>query len=179
MTVIRRGLMTAAAAGALIAAAAPIHAADRAAVKIGDVVSTTGVNAAGAGTAAKPHYELRARDVAEAGGFMPPDGARLPVEITAYDGRPETQEAIRGIERLARQVEVDFILPPRGAGFNLAVAPLMARFGCPQPAGASVVPRAGDFAKRWPASFRRLGSTGEYAEAPAGLLQAQGGALNG
>jgi len=35
---------------------------------------------------------------------------------------------VRAIERLATRDEVDLILPPWGAGSNLAIAPLMARF---------------------------------------------------
>ena len=38
-----------------------------------------------------------------------------------YDDRSSAEEVVRAIERLANQDQVDFILPPWGTGFNLAV----------------------------------------------------------
>ena len=148
----------------------PLKAADAKSVKIGYVVSKTGANAAGAQTTTIPNYELWVADVQQAGGLKLPDGSMLPVEIVAYDDRSQTEEVVRGIERLARQDKVDFILPPWGTGFNLAVAPLMARFGYPQLAGTSVVPKADNIAKKWPNAFWLLGSAESYAKSLVGVL---------
>jgi len=78
---------------------------------------------------------------------------------------------VRAIERLATQDEVDFILPPWGTGFNLAVAPLFDRFGYPQLAVSSVTDKAPEFVQRWKRSFWMLGGGSDYTDALAGLLK--------
>jgi hypothetical protein len=51
------------------------------------------------------------------------------IEVVEYDNRSANQDLVRAIERLASQDKVDLILPPWGTGANLAIAPLMAKFG--------------------------------------------------
>ncbi|MDR5652365.1 amino acid ABC transporter substrate-binding protein [Ruixingdingia sedimenti] len=181
---VNRRMLLGTAAAAVIALSGAVPAAlaqDRSAVRIGYVVSQTGVNAAGAGTTTIPNYELWVHDVNAAGGLKLPDGSRLPIEVTTYDDRSQTEEVVRGIERLANQDKVDFILAPWGTGFNLAVAPLMARFGYPQLAATSVVPPIPDIYKRWPTAFWMLGTADGYGDSLAGVLkpQVEAGALNG
>ncbi|RCK21752.1 amino acid ABC transporter substrate-binding protein [Thalassospira lucentensis] len=179
----RRGLLavTAACALALTSVAGMAMAQDRTSVRIGYAVSKTGVNAAGANTTTIPNYELWAKDVEAADGLTLPDGSKLPLEIIAYDDRSATEDLVRSVERLARQDEVDFILAPWGTGFNLAVAPLFARFGYPQLAGTSVVPNIDGLSDRWPNSFWLLGSSEAYAHALVDVLQpaVNSGELNG
>ena len=180
MALSRRGLMAATlAAGALTSGAATAASAQDT-VKIGYVVSKTGPNAAGAETTTIPNYELWVHDVNEAGGLKLPDGSQRMIEVVEYDDRSQTEEVVRGIERLARQDEVDFILAPWGTGFNLAVAPLMARFGYPQLAGTAVIPSIGDFAERWPMSFWLLGSAEDYTGDLVSVLDsaAEAGTIN-
>lgn len=161
---------------AFAGAAVPAFAQDRSSVRIGYVVSQTGMNAAGAGTTTIPNYELWVHDVNAAGGLKLPDGSQLPIEVIVYDDRSQTEEVVRGIERLANQDRVDFILAPWGTGFNLAVAPLMARFGYPQLAGTSVVPQIPEVYKRWPTAFWMLGVSEGYGQSLAGLLESQAAA---
>ncbi len=139
-------------------------------IKIGYAVSKTGPNAAGAGMTTIPNYVLWVKDVNAAGGIRLPDGRQLPLEVIEYDDRSASEEAVRAIERLATQDKVDFILPPWGTGFNLAIAPLMARFGYPQLAVTAVTDKAPEFAKRWNKSFWFLGGGSDYAEALSNLL---------
>lgn len=157
------------------------QAQDRKAVRIGYAVSKTGPNAAGAGITTIPNYVLWAKDVAAAGGLELPDGSRLPIEVVEYDDRSATEEVVRAVERLATQDKVDFILPPWGTGFNLAIAPLMDRFGYPQLAVTAVTDKAPEFAKRWKRSFWFLGGGGDYARALAELMAAARakGSING
>lgn len=162
MALSRRGLMAATLAAGALTMGAGTAATAQDTVKIGYVVSKTGPNAAGAETTTIPNYQLWVNDVNEAGGLTLPDGSKRTIEVVEYDDRSQTEEVVRGIERLARQDEVDFILAPWGTGFNLAVAPLMARFGYPQLAGTAVIPSIGDFAERWPMSFWLLGSAEDY-----------------
>jgi branched-chain amino acid transport system substrate-binding protein len=161
-------------AGAATAAAmtaTAVHAADRTSVKIGYAVSKSGPNATGAGITTIPNYALWVKEVNEAGGLAMPDGTRLPIEVVEYDDRSSAEDAVRAVERLATQDEVDFILPPWGTGFNLAIAPLMDRFGYPHLAVTAVTDMAPQFAKRWKKSFWMLGGGHDYATAIAGVLK--------
>lgn len=159
-----------AAVSALAIGAAPLQAQDREAIKIGYAVSLTGINAGGAGITTVRNYELWQKAVEAAGGLELPDGTRLPVEFIVYDDRSSAEEVVRAVERLATQDEVDFILPPWGTGFNLAAAPLFARFGYPQLAVTAVTDRADEFVARWDNSFWLLGGATDYSLALVDLL---------
>ena len=154
----------------------PVVAAEMKSVKIGYAVSKTGINAAGAGITTIPNYVLWAKDVHDAGGLEMPDGSRLPIEVIEYDDRSDTAGAVRAIERLATKDKVHFILPPWGTGFNLAVAPLMDRFGYPQLAVTAATDKADEFVKRWKKSFWFLGGGRDYSSALAKLLAASSNA---
>lgn len=175
-TVLRRALLLAASAcgaAALVWSAtsgAAIAQDDRTSVTIGYAVSLSGANAGGAGITTIPNYRLWVEDVNAEGGLLLPDGSRLPIEVVEYDDRSSAEEAVRAVERLATQDEVDFILPPWGTGFNLAIAPLMARFGYPQIAVTAVTDRAPEFVERWPTSFWLLGGGADYSTALAAVM---------
>lgn len=143
---------------------------ERKAVKIGYAVSKTGVNAGGAGITTIPNYKLWVHEVNAAGGLELPDGSRLPIEVVEYDDRSSSEEVVRAVERLITQDKVDFVLSPWGTGFNLAVAPLLDRYGYPLIASASVTDRAPEFAKRWPRSFWLLGGGADYAGAAGDVI---------
>ncbi len=168
----KTGILTAAlavsvAAAGLLAAPATVAAET---VRIGYAVSKTGPNSAGAGITTIPNYTLWVKDVNDAGGLKMPDGSRRMIEVVEYDDRSSSEEAVRAVERLAVQDKVDFILPPWGTGFNLAVAPLMDRFGYPQLAVTAVTDKAPAFAKRWKKSFWFLGGGEDYSVALANIL---------
>ncbi|WP_068116006.1 amino acid ABC transporter substrate-binding protein [Tropicimonas marinistellae] len=147
------------------------HAADdKTSITIGYAVSKSGPNAGGADMTVTPNYELWVNEVNEAGGIKLPDGSQLPIEVVEYDDRSSAEEVVRAVERLATQDEVDFILPPWGTGFNLAVAPLMAKFGYPHLAGAAVTDKAPEFVERWDTSFWFMGGGGDYTSALADIL---------
>jgi branched-chain amino acid transport system substrate-binding protein len=139
-------------------------------ITIGYAVSKSGPNAGGADMTVTPNYQLWVHEVNAAGGLKLPDGRQLPIEVIEYDDRSSAEEVVRAVERLATQDKVDFILPPWGTGFNLAVAPLMARFGYPHLAGAAVTDKAPDFVKRWDTSFWFMGGGGDYTGALADIL---------
>ena len=167
----RRGvcaLLTSVALTALATGATMAQAQDK--VRIGYVASKSGPAATGAGITVIPNYELWVRDVNGAGGLKLPDGSQRPIELISYDDRSSAEEAVRAVERLASQDKVDFILPPWGTGFNLAVAPMMDRLGYPQLAVTSMTDKAPDFAARWKKSFWLLGGGHDYAGALAELI---------
>ncbi|WP_176695359.1 amino acid ABC transporter substrate-binding protein [Phaeobacter sp. B1627] len=150
-----------------------LQAQERDKVTIGYAVSKSGPNAGGADMTVTPNYELWVEEVNAAGGLKLPDGRQLPIEVIAYDDRSSAEEVVRAVERLATQDEVDFILPPWGTGFNLAVAPLMAKFGYPHLAGAAVTDKASDFVKRWDSSFWFMGGSADYVNALTEILIAE------
>ncbi len=165
----RRAALRAVSAGMVAAmAAASWAAADDATVKIGYAVARTGPNATGAGITTIPNYELWIDTVNKAGGLEMPDGSRRMIEVVEYDSRSSNEDLVRAVERLVSQDKVDLILPPWGTGANLAIAPLMARFGYPQLAVTAVTDKAPEFAARWERSFWMLGGGHDYA---AGLVE--------
>ncbi|WP_417587488.1 amino acid ABC transporter substrate-binding protein [Pararhodobacter oceanensis] len=136
-------------------------------ITIGYAVARTGANATGAGITTIPNYELWVETVNQAGGLTLPDGSQRMIEVIEYDNRSSNEDLVRAIERLASQDEVDLILPPWGTGGNLAIAPLMARYGYPQLAVTAVTDRAPEFVERWDRSYWMLGGGHDYA---AGLV---------
>ena len=170
MRVTRR--TTIAMAGVIATAFAGTARAQDETVRIGYAVSKTGQNAAGAGITTIPNYTLWVDDVNKAGGLTLPDGTQRLIEVVEYDDRSSSEEAVRAIERLATQDEVDLILPPWGTGFNLAIAPLMNRFGYPHLAVTAATDRAPELAARWDNSFWFLGGGKDYAESLAEVLTA-------
>ena len=182
-TVTRRRALRYFGMSAAIAAATfalPSAAQERSSVRIGYAISKTGANSGGAGITTLPNYQLWVKDVNDAGGLELPDGSRLPIEVIEYDDRSSAEEVVRAVERLAAQDKVDFILPPWGTGFNLAVAPLFDRFGYPQLAVSAVTDKAPEFVERWKKSYWLLGGGHDYTNALAGLLTraAEGGQVN-
>lgn len=140
-------------------------------VKIGYAVSKTGQNSAGAGTSTIPNYKLWVAEVNSAGGLKLPDGSKAKIEVVEYDDRSSTEEVVRAVERLAKQDKVDFILPPWGTGFNLAIAPLMDKLGYPHLAVTAITDKAPKLAKRWKSSFWFLGGGSDYATALVNVLK--------
>lgn len=171
--VTRRLTLSALAVLAITASAQGLSAQERDKVTIGYAISKSGPNAGGAGMTVTPNYELWVQEVNAAGGLKMPDGSQLPIEVTAYDDRSSAEEVVRAVERLATQDKVDIILPPWGTGFNLAVAPLMAKFGYPHLAGAAVTDKAPDFVKRWDSSFWFMGGSVDYVAAFTDVLIAE------
>ncbi|MBY6158927.1 MAG: amino acid ABC transporter substrate-binding protein [Pseudomonadota bacterium] len=150
-------------------------------VKIGYAVARTGPSATGAGITTIPNYELWVDSVNKAGGLTLPDGSKKMIEVVEYDNRSANQDLVRAIERLASQDKVDLILPPWGTGANLAIAPLMAKFGYPQLAVTAVTDKAPEFAARWDRSFWMLGGGHDYAKGLVDVLTAarDAGTING
>jgi branched-chain amino acid transport system substrate-binding protein len=103
-------------------------------IRMGYAVSLSGVNAQGAATTTLPGYDLWVKDVNDGGGIMVKEyGKKIPVEVVAkYDDTSNAETLLRLEEKLMSQDKVDFVLPPWSTGFNLAVAPIFAKYGYPQ-----------------------------------------------
>jgi branched-chain amino acid transport system substrate-binding protein len=168
---LRNTLVVAAAVAALGTASAVFGQQAPTAIKIGWAISKTGPYVGGASITTLPAYQVWVKDVNAAGGIMLKSlGKKLPVEVTEYDDRSNSDEMIKGIERLATQDKVDFILPPWGTAFNLAAGPILNRYGYPHLAVTATTDRAPELAKRWPNSFWFLGTSTQGALALVDVL---------
>jgi len=128
---------------------APAQAQDT--IRIGWAISKTGPFAAGASVTTLPNYQVWVKDVNDAGGIMlKSTGKKAKIEIIEYDDRSNSEEMIKAVERLATQDKVDFILPPWSTGLNLAVAPVLNKYGYPHLAVTANSNRAPEMVKRWP-----------------------------
>lgn len=166
----RRSMLAAMTAG-LIAAATAISGAGAAdVIKIGVSAPKTGPLAGGAAVSLWPNIQLWAANVKAKGG-IDVGGKKMAIEIVEYDDRTSNEEAVKNIQRLATQDNVDFIVAPYGTGINLAVAPLFNRYGYPQIAVTAVSDRGPEFASRWTNSFWTLGASAEFAKSVADVLK--------
>jgi branched-chain amino acid transport system substrate-binding protein len=132
-------------------------------VKIGYAISKTGPFTGGASITTLGAYLTWIKDVNDAGGLNI-GGKKVPIEIVEYDDRSNSEEMIKGIERLINQDKVDFILPPWGTGFNLAAAPILNRAGYPHLGVTVTSNRAAELAARWSNAAFLLGTPNEGVE---------------
>ena len=109
----------------------------------------TGPLASGAAVTHFPNFKLWAHEVNERGGLKLKDGQHK-VELIEYDDRSQPPETIKAVERLATVDKVDFIMPVYGTGFNLAAAPIFAKYGYPQVTQACVTDQIEPLTKRYP-----------------------------
>jgi branched-chain amino acid transport system substrate-binding protein len=131
----RQPVAIAALAALGVLAASSANAADAPkSIRIGYAASLSGVNAQGAAVTTLPGYDLWVKDVNDAGGIMVKEfGKKIPVEVAAkYDDTSSAENMLRLEEKLMSQDKVDFVLPPWSTGFNLAAAPIFAKYGYPQ-----------------------------------------------
>jgi branched-chain amino acid transport system substrate-binding protein len=144
--------------------------ADAAAVKVGVVGAKTGPLAPGAAVTHFPPYKLWAHEVNERGGLKLKDGQRK-VELIEYDDRTQPSEAIKAVERLATIDKADWIGGLYATGFNLAAAPIFAKYNYPQLTQACVTDQGPTLVKRYPGFFMFQSSTTAYAKGAIGVLK--------
>ncbi len=157
--------------GAALAGAISIGSAQAAdVVKIGVVGPKTGPLAGGAAITHWPNFRLWAHQVNARGGLNLKKGQRK-IKLIEYDDRTQPGETIKAVQRLATQDKADFIMAPYGTGFNLATAPIFAKFGYPQFATAAVTDKRDELTKRYPTIFFMQGPTTEFARGVAIVLK--------
>ncbi|MEJ8473266.1 amino acid ABC transporter substrate-binding protein [Roseibium algae] len=138
-------------------------------VKIGAVAPKTGPLAGGATVTQWPTVDLWVAQVNERGGLKLKDGQKK-IELIAYDDKTNPGEHIKAVQRLATQDEVDFIVAPYGTGFNIAAAPIYAKYGYPQIAVSAITDKIGELTERYPSLFFTLGSTTAFVEGVRDVL---------
>ena len=140
-------------------------------IRIGYAISLSGVNAQGAAVTTLPGYNLWVHDVNEKGGIMVKEfGKRIPIEVTEYDDTSNAETVVRLTERLMSQDKVDFVLPPWSTGFNIAVAPVYARYGYPQLAVTANANDEADLVKQMPTLFFFLNQPANFGAALVEVL---------
>jgi branched-chain amino acid transport system substrate-binding protein len=144
--------------------------ADAATVKVGVVGAKTGPLAPGAAVTHFPPYKLWAHEINERGGLKLKDGQRK-IELIEYDDRTQPSEAIKAVERLATVDKADWIGGVYATGFNLAVAPIFAKYNYPQLTQACVTDQGPTLVKRYPGFFMFQSSTTAYAKGAIDVLK--------
>lgn len=139
-------------------------------IKIGSVAHKTGPLAGGDAVTQAPSIQLWVAQVNERGGLKMKDGSRRKVELIEYDDRTDPGEAIKAIERLATQDKADFVIAPYGTGFNVATAPVFAKYGYPQIAVSAITDKTAELTQRYPSIFFTLGTTTAFANSVAEIL---------
>lgn len=149
-------------------AALPVHAADAPkSIRIGYAISLSGVNAQGAATTTLPGYDLWVHDVNAQGGiFVKEFNKKIPVEVAAkYDDTSSAETMLRLEEKLMTEDKVDFVLPPWSTGFNLAAAPIFAKYGYPDLAVTANANDEEQLVKQFPTLFFFLNQPIHFGQA--------------
>ena len=172
-TQLRRTISAAALAAFGTFVAWPAGAADAPkSIRIGYAISLSGVNAQGVAVTTLPGYDLWVKDVNDKGGIMVKEfGKRILVEVAAkYDDTSSAENLLRLEEKLMSQDKVDFVLPPWSTGFNLAVAPIFAKYGYPQLAVAASSNDEEQLVKQFPTLFFFLNQPPHFGRALIEIL---------
>lgn len=162
-------ILVSAIAGLAMAAAVGSGGALAAEIKIGASAPKTGPLAGGAAVTHWPNIRLWVHQVNARGGLKLKSG-KAKIKLIEYDDRTNPGEAIKAIQRLATQDKADFIVAPFGTGFNLATAPIFARYGYPHLAVSAISDKIEVLTKRYPNIFFMLGSTTTFAGSVADIL---------
>ncbi|ANY08512.1 hypothetical protein AFB00_22075 [Pseudonocardia sp. HH130630-07] len=139
-------------------------------VRVGVAVSRTGTYSV-EGTSVRHGYELWEQKVAESGGIMM-DGVRRPVEVVYYDDQSDPETAIRLVQRLISEDEVDFVFGPYSSGLTIATSAIARQYRTIMFAGGaaanSVFEQGNDYV------FSPLSLTSQYTTSGLDLLHARG-----
>jgi len=138
-------------------------------IKIGAVGPKTGPLAGGAAITHWPNFQLWAKQVNDRGGLKLKSG-QAKVEIIEYDDRTTPGETIKAVERLAAQDKADFIAAPYGTGFNLASAPIFAKYGYPMLTATAITDKIPELTKRYPGMFFNIGDTEAFTKSVADII---------
>ena len=138
-------------------------------IKIGAVAPKTGPLAGGSAVTHWPNIKLWIHQVNARGGLNLKSGKET-LELTEYDDRTNPGETIKAVERLATQDKVDFILAPYGTGFNLAAAPIFAKYGYPLITSTAITDKAEELIARYDNIFFALGDTSTFSQSVVQLL---------
>ena len=139
-------------------------------IKIGQVAPKSGPLAGGAAVTQWPNIELWSKQVNARGG-LDVGGKKMMVEIIEYDDKTNPGEHIKAAQRLAEVDKVDFIVAPYGTGFNLAAAPIYAKYNYPQIGVSAISDKMPELTARYDNLFFTLGNTTSFTDSVIEILQ--------
>lgn len=166
---IRRRLLSMAAAVAVAGAAMAGVATAQDVIKVGAIAPKTGPLAGGATVTQWPNIELWVAQVNERGGLQVGD-KKMTIELIEYDDKTNPGEHIKLAQRLAEQDKVDFVVAPYGTGFNIASAPIYGRYGYPMVAVSAITDKMDELTERYPNLFFTLGTTTAFVDGVKEIL---------
>lgn len=139
-------------------------------IKVGAAVSSTGKFAI-EGVSTRHGYELWEEQVNERGG-IDVGGTKRPVEVIYYDDQSDPETAVKLVQRLISEDEVDFIFGPYSSGLTIATSAIAAQYKkimfAGAAAGVSVFNQGNEYV------FSPLSLTNTYNETGLEALSAQG-----
>lgn len=138
-------------------------------IKIGAVAPKSGPLGGGAAITQWPNIELWREQVNALGGLSV-GGKRMKVEVIEYDDKTNPGEHIKAAQRLAEQDEVDFIVAPYGTGFNIAAAPIYAKYDYPMISVSAITDKADELTGRFSNMFLTLGNTTAFTDDVVSIL---------
>ena len=138
-------------------------------IKLGSVAPKTGPLAGGATVTQWPNLELWTKQVNARGG-LDVGGKKMMIEVIEYDDKTNPGEHIKAAQRLAEVDKVDFILAPYGTGFNLAAAPIYAKYNYPHIAVSAISDKMPELTGRYNNLFFTLGNTSSFTNSVVEIL---------
>jgi branched-chain amino acid transport system substrate-binding protein len=147
----------------ILGAAVATTASAQETVKFGVVSHLSGPLAGGEAVSHIPNIELWVSQVNARGGLNV-GGEKRMIEVVSYDDQTNPAEHIKAVQRLATQDEVDFMLSPYGTGFNIAAAPIYAKYNYPLVAVSAITDEIHELSEQFPNMFFTLGSTTGFVE---------------
>lgn len=165
----RRTMLSVAVTAVLAGSLAMTAAATAKTIKIGAVAPKTGPLSGGSTVTHWPNIQLWVHQVNARGGLRLKDG-KAKIELIEYDDQTNPGVHIKAVQRLATQDKADFLIAPYGTGFNLAVAPIYAKYGYPQIAVTAITDKIPELTKRYSNLFFTLGSTTAFTQSVSDIL---------
>jgi branched-chain amino acid transport system substrate-binding protein len=138
-------------------------------IKIGAVAPKTGPLSGGSTVTHWPNIKLWVHKVNSRGGLKLKDG-QAKIELIEYDDQTNPGVHIKAVQRLATQDKADFLIAPYGTGFNLAAAPIYAKYGYPQIAVSAITDKIPELTERYSSLFFTLGDTTSFTRSVSEIL---------
>ena len=101
-------------------------------IRIGNAISLSGPNVAGAVMTQANPYDMWIKEVNAKGGiFIKAYNKKLPIELIRYDDKSDIGTVVKMVEKLILDDKVDLLLPPWSTAMNFAIAPIVTKYQYP------------------------------------------------
>src|SRR4030043_521302 len=101
-------------------------------IRIGNAISLSGPNVAGAVMTQANPYDMWIKEVNAKGGiFVKENNKKLPIELIRYEDKSDIGTVVKMVEKLILDDKVDLLLPPWSTAMNFAIAPIITKYQYP------------------------------------------------